>query len=126
MKNAVLSVIVFASLLLGIFFLNKSVLNLCDNIKIMTNEIEMLISANDKENSYLKSLELMQYLQDTDLITSVYVNHTDFDTMRYEAARLCVYIENNDKREANASLHVIKYQAETVQHLQKVGIDNIF
>ena len=126
MKNAVISVIIFIGLLVGIFFLNKSVLNLCDDIKVMTNEIEMLLSANDKENSYLKSLELIKYLQDTDLITSVYVNHTDFDTMRYEAARLCVYIENNDKREANASLHVIKYQAETVQHLQKIGIDNIF
>lgn len=126
MKNAIISLIVFIGLLTSIFFLNRSILNLCDDIKIMANEIEMFLSANDKENSYLKALELMNYLEEKDLVTSVYVNHSDFDTMRYETARLCVYIETDDKREANASLHVIKYQAETVQHLQKIGIDNIF
>lgn len=126
MKNAVISIIVFVSLLLSIFFLNKSVLNLCDDIKSMTNEIEVLLSDDDKENAYLKSLDLLEYLHKKDLITSVYVNHTDFDSMRYETSRLCIYIKENDKREANASLHVIKYQAETVKHLQKVGMDNIF
>lgn len=125
MKNAIISVIVFLSLLISVFFLNNSVLNLCNEIKYKTDEIELILLNNDKQTAYDKSLELLDFLQKNDLITSIYVNHQDFDSLKSEAIKLCVYISHDDITEANASLHVIKYNAETVKHLQKPGLDNI-
>jgi len=125
MKNAIISVIVFLCLLISIFFCNSSVLNLCDDIKYKTDEIELILLNNDKQTAYDKSLELLEFLQKNDLITSIYVNHQDFDAIRNEAIKLCVYISHDDITEANASLHVIKYSAETVKHLQRPGLDNI-
>lgn len=126
MKNAIISIVIFFALLISIFFLNNSVLDLCDNIQNQLNEIETLLYNKDRENSYKKSLELLDYIHKKDLITSVYVNHSDFDIIRYETARLSIYISQDDDREAYASLNVIKQQAETVKHLQKLGLDNIF
>ena len=126
MKNAIISVIIFLILLIFIGFLNNSVLNICDNIENRLNEIETLIHNKDHKNSYAQSLELLNYINENDLVTSVYVNHIDFDTIRYEMARLCIYISHNDDCEAYASLNVIRNEAKAVKHLQKIGIDNIF
>ncbi len=126
MKNAIISVIIFFTILIFVGFLNNSVLNICDNIENQLKEIETLLYNKDRENSYAKSLELLNYINEKDLITSVYVNHTDFDTIRYEMSRLCIYISQDDDREAYASLNVIKQQAKAVKHLQKIELNNIF
>ena len=126
MKNAIISIIIFFFLLIFIGFLNNSILNLCYNIDTQLNEIETLLYNKDKNSSYEKSLELLTFLNKNDLITSIYVNHTDFDTIRYEATRLNIYISQDDDREAYASLNVIKQQTKTIKHLQKIGIHNIF
>ena len=125
MKNAIISVIVFLFLLIGVFFLNSSVLNLCDDIKYKTDEIELILLNSDKQAAYDKSLELLDFLQENDLITSIYVNHQDFDAIRNEAIKLCVYISHDDITEANASLHVIKYSTNAVKHLQQPSLNNI-
>ena len=120
MKNAIISIIIFFFLLIFIGFLNNSILNLCYNIDTQLNEIETLLYNKDKNSSYEKSLELLTFLNKNDLITSIYVNHTDFDTIRYEATRLNIYISQDDDREAYASLNVIKQQTKTIKHLQKI------
>lgn len=126
MKNAIISVVIFLSLLIAVIFINNSVLDLCDDIKDKTDEIELILLDKDKELAYDKSIELIDFLKENDLITSIYVNHQDFDTLKNEAVKLSIYISHDDISEANASLHVIKYGAETVKHLQKPALDNIF
>lgn len=126
MKNAIISVVIFFSLLIAVIFINNSVLSLCDDIKNKTDEIELILLDKDKELAYDKSIELIDFLKENDLITSIYVNHQDFDALKNEAVKLSIYISHDDVSEANASLHVIKYGAETVKHLQKPGLDNIF
>ena len=126
MKNAMLSIILFFSLLIGIFFLNSSVVNLCDSIKYKTDDMEIVLLNEDYDKAYEKSLDLLNYLEGNDFIPSIYTNHQDFDSIRHEAARLCVYISNNDIGEAYSSLHFIKYSVQTIKHLQKVSLGNIF
>lgn len=126
MKNAIISVIVFVCLMISIFFFNRAILNLCNDIKYKTDEIEFILLNNDKQAAYDKSLELLSFLQDNDFITSIYVNHQDFDAIRNEAVKLSIYISYDDIAEANASLHIIKYSTYTVKHLQKPGLNNIF
>ncbi len=126
MKNAVISVIIFFGLLIGIFFLNSSLVNLCDSIKYKTDDIEIILLNEDYETGYEKAVDLLNYLQNNDFIPSIYTNHQDFDVLRHEAARLCVYISKNDIGEAYSSLHFIKYGAQTIKHLQSVTLGNIF
>ncbi|MBE6072112.1 MAG: DUF4363 family protein [Clostridium butyricum] len=125
MKNAIISVIVFLCLLISIFFFNNSVLNLCNDIKYKTDEIELILLSNDKQAAYDKSLELLDLLHEKDFITSIYANHQDFDAIRNEAIKLCVYISHDDITEANASLHVIKYSTNIVKSLQEPSLNNI-
>ena len=126
MKNAMISIGIFLGLLILIFFLNNSVLNICDSIKDKTDNMEIILLNENYEEAYEKSLELLEYLEENDFIPSIYTNHQDFDSIRHEAARLCVYISKNDMGEAYASLHFIKYNAETIKHLQRVSLGNIF
>lgn len=124
MRNAIISIVIFFSLLICVFFLNNAILNLCDDIKDKTNEIELEL-LNNKDIAYEKSKELLNFLNDHDLITSIYVNHQDFDTLKNETVKLCIYISHDSFTDAHASLNLIKTEAETVKHLQKPGIDNI-
>ncbi|WP_294394270.1 DUF4363 family protein [uncultured Clostridium sp.] len=126
MKNAIISVIIFFGLLIGVFFLNSSVVNLCDSIKYKADDMEIILLNEDYDTAYDKAVDLLYYLQDNDFIPSIYTNHQDFDAIRHEAARLCVYISKNDIGEAYASLHFIKYSSQTIKHLQAVNLSNIF
>lgn len=126
MKNAVISIILFFVLIIGIFFFNNFVINLYDSIQSKTDEIEVILLNQDYSTAYEQSLELLYYLQDNDFIPSIYTNHQDFDTLSQEAAKLCVYISKNDIGEAYASLHFIKYNVETIKKLQEVTLRNIF
>ena len=126
MKNAIISIVLFFSLLIVVFFLNSSVVNLCDSIKNKTDDMEIVLLNEDYDKAYEKSLDLLNYLEGNDFIPSIYTNHQDFDAIRHEAARLCVYISKNDIGEAYSSLHFIKYSAQTIKHLQKVSLGNIF
>lgn len=125
MKNAIISIVLFFSLLIGIFFLNNSIINLCDAIKYRTDDMEIVLLNEDYDKAYEKALDLLDFLEGNDLIPSIYVSHQDFDVMRHEAARLCVYISNNDISEAYSSLHFIKYSSQTIKHLQKVSLGNV-
>ena len=126
MRNAIISIAIFLGLLIGIFFLNSSVVNLCDSIKTKTDDMEIILLNEDYDEAYEKSIELLEYLQKNDFIPSIYTSHQDFDAIRHQSARLCVYISHNDIGEAYSSLHFIKYSAETIKHLQQVSLGNIF
>lgn len=126
MKNAVISVIIFLGLLIGVFFLDNSVVNICDSIQYKADDMEIILLNEDYEEAYNKSVELLNYLYENDLIPSIYTNHQDFDLLRHEAAKLCMYISKNDIGEAYASLHFIKSGAQTIKHLQAVTLGNIF
>ena len=126
MKNALISVIIFFGLLISIFFLNNSVVDLCDSIKYKTDDIEIILLNEDYAIAYGKAVDLLNYLENNDFIPSIYTNHQDFDALRHETARLCVYISKNDIGEAYSSLHFIKYSAQTIKHHQSVTLGNIF
>lgn len=126
MKNAILSIIIFFSLLICIFFLNNSVVNLCDSIIATTDDLEIMLLNGDYDTAYEKSTELLNSIEKNIFSASIYVNHQDYDILKYETAKLCIYISKDDISEAFASLHYIKYGADTIKDLQNVTIGNIF
>lgn len=126
MKNAIISIIIFFSLLICLFLLHNSLIDLCDSIKYKTEDIEVILLNEDYELAYQKATDLLSYLEENDFITSIYTNHQDFDNLKNESVKLCLYISKNEISEAYASLHSIKYNVKAIKNLQSITLGNIF
>lgn len=126
MRNAILSVLLFIFTMICVYYLNTSVINLCDNIKMQTEEIELKITNGEMEDAYYDSLELLNSIQKNNLITSIYLSHQEFDNLLNEALRLTTYLSHNDDTEAHTSLHLVKHNSEHLKKLQIPSLENIF
>lgn len=126
MRNAIISIILFIGLMLGIYFLNNSILDLCTEIQTQTDQIEFVMNQNDFETAYSLSVELLNSIQSKNFITSIYLNHQEFDNLINESVRLCVYIIYEDESEAHTSLHLLKYNTDHIRNLQLLKLENIF
>jgi hypothetical protein len=126
MRNAILSILLFFLTMVCVYFLNTSILNLCDNIKKQTEDIEATITNGNLEDAYTKSLELLNSIEDKNLITSLYLSHQEFDNLLNEAVKLSTYLVHDDEVEAHVSLHLVKYSSDHLKKLQLPSIENIF
>ena len=125
MKNAIISIILFITVMASVFFLNKSLINLCDSIEKKSEELEISLTNGDFETAYLQSLELLSLIEENNFITSVYVNHQDFDSLTDEAVKLSIYATYEDYAQSHASLHAMKYNAKHIKRLQIPTLENI-
>lgn len=126
MRNAILSVLIFLLTMVCVYFLNNSILNLCDNIKAQTEDIELKIADEKLEDAYYESLELLNSIEEKNLITSLYLSHQEFDNLFNEAVKLSTYLIHDDETEAHASLHLVKYNSDHLKKLQIPSIENVF
>ncbi len=126
MRNAILSVLIFLLTMICVYFLNNSILNLCDNIKAQTEDIELKIADEKLEDAYYESLELLNSIEEKNLITSLYLSHQEFDNLLNEAVKLSTYLIHDDETEAHASLHLVKYNSDHLKKLQIPSIENVF
>jgi hypothetical protein len=90
------------------------------------DELEKIILKGDWEkadnisNEYLKNWEGKSY------ILPMFVNHTEIDLLNNEMLRLTQYVRCQNKEEALASTHTIKFYLDNIKELQKINIQNIF
>src|SRR5471030_2099805 len=108
MRNAILSILLFTIIMLCVCFLNNSILNLCDDIKIQAEDIELNITSGKLEDAYYQSLHLLNSIEEKNLVTSIYLSHQEFDGLLNEAVKLSTYLIHKDEAEAHASLHLVK------------------
>lgn len=125
MKNAVLSILLFMFTMLCVYDLNNSLINLCDDITAQSENIELKIKADQSEDAYYDSLKLLDSIQEKNFVTSIYLNHQEFDNLLNEAVKLSTYLVHNDKTEAHASLHLLKHNIEHIKKLQMTNLENI-
>lgn len=125
MKNTIISLILFLIVMCFMFFASHEVNSLCSEIINETNELEVLLDKNDINAAYESSIELLNLLKEEGFITSIYLNHIDIDSIIDEAVKLTVLIKTDDMSSSLASLHLIKYNAQRIQKLQKPTLGNI-
>ena len=125
MRNALISVVLFILTMICVYFLNNSVLTLCDNIKMQSEDIELEITAGQYEEAYDKSLKLLDSIQEKNVLTSIYLSHQEFDNLLNEAVKLSTYLVHGDEIEAHASLHLLKHNTEHLKKLQIPSLENI-
>lgn len=125
MRNALISIFLFLAIMCSLFFFNKSVINLCDNIINKSNEINNSLLEDDLERSYYLSIDLKNTLESKSAITSIYLNHTDFDNLINEVIKLSIYILNEDRSEAMTSLNLLQANAQHLRNLQIPKLENV-
>lgn len=125
MKNSIISICLFLATMLLVFFLNNSLLNLCDEVQSRSDIIEETILNNDFEKAFEQSMDLVDLLKEKNFEASIYITHECFDALVDEAVKLSVFVQYNDGVDANASLHAIKNMAENIKKLQIPTLENI-
>ena len=125
MRNAILSILLFLFTMICVYFLNNSVLNLCNDITKQAEDIELKISGGELEDAYYQSLELLNCIQEKNFVTSIYLSHQEFDNLLNEAVKLSTYIIHEDVTEAHTSLHLLKHNIDHIKKLQMPTLENI-
>ena len=125
MRNAILSILLFLFTMICVFFLNNSIINLCNDIKIQAEDIELKITDGKLEDAYFQSLELLNSIEEKNLVTSIYLSHQEFDNLLNEALKLSTYLIHEDETEAHTSLHLVKYNTDHIKKLQMPTLENI-
>ena len=126
MKNVIISICIFIVMLIAIFFSLNYLTKTCDNLMTQCDELEDIISKETWDNSYEKSMDLLEDLQDKHNILSMFIHHQEIDNMTNELYKFTQYVKGKNKDEALASIHVVKFYIEHIEDLQKVTIQNIF
>ena len=125
MKNSIISIVLFLCTMVLVFFLNNSLIQLCDEVHQRADVMEETILNGDLESAFEQSMDLVDLLKENNFEASIYITHEYFDTLVDEAVKLSVYISYNDDVDANATLHYIKNIAEDMKKLQIPTIENI-
>ena len=126
MKNSIFSILLFCLLVGFLFYADISFKNLCTDIIEMCDELEESIAFSSKEENFKSAMDIFDLIQEKGAIAAIYINHVDYDVMLSEALKLTVYIEKGDDSEAEASLHLLKYNTEHMKELQTPNIENLF
>lgn len=125
MKNSIVSLILFFSAIIFIFFANSELIKLCDQISNDSDRIERLLDDKKWDESYNESVKLLKKLDESNSISSIYISHIELDAIVDQTVRLTVLIKSRDESESLATLHLIKYNAERIKELQYPSIENI-
>lgn len=125
MRNALLSVLIFILTMICVFFINNSILSLCDNIISQAEGIESKITDGDMEEAYSQSLELLNCIEQNNILTSIYLSHQEFDNVLNEAIKLSTYLVHQDATEAHTSLHLVKHNTDHIKKLQMPSLENV-
>lgn len=126
MKRMFIPITIFFCLLIFIYFVNSSLINLCNYLIESSEEIEFLIEDKDYESCKNKIQEILTVLDDKTKITAVYINHADFDNFLEETNELYLYIKCEDYTNSVIAANSLKELAKNIEHLHEVTIENIF
>lgn len=126
MKNAIISLVLFLTVMGFMLFANSKLIQLCDDISTASAQIEELLNDKKWDESYTASVKLLNKLEEDGTVSSVYINHTEVDALIDNTVKLTVLVKCKDESESLSTLHVIKYNAERIKELQYPSLKNIF
>lgn len=126
MKNVVISITLFFSLLTFMVYSNKELNKFCHSITEACDELEESLKNDQWEASYDEACKLLEKIKKDSHSLSVYINHADVDLIANEVFKLTQYVKQIDKSESLASVHAIKHQVEYIIGIQELSLHNIF
>lgn len=126
MKNILIALIIFSSLLGFVYYADYTLIKLCEDITSSSDAIKFLIEEGNWDEAHENSTILMEFIEEHSLLTSVYINHNDFDNLQDEALQLSIYTECRDITESLISVNTLKNSAINLISLHKTSVKNVF
>ena len=126
MKNIWAAFILFAIMIIGISFSTNVLNKNCIHLQEMNTSLESYIAKEEYTNAYNLSINYIDQWKKTSKILTVYMHHEDLDHINNELLKLTQYIKIEDKSEALATVHVMKYLLDHIIEHEKVTISNMF
>ena len=125
MRTTFISAVLFLCLILFITFADFKLQKLYNNISSESDIIEDLLDENEWDQAYDKTEALILDIKKENLLSSVYVNHMDFDNINNEAIKLCLFIQCKDISESHVSANLLKSYANCTRQLNRFSLKNI-
>lgn len=125
MKNTIVSIILFITVIGFVSFAHNELIDLCDAINIDSERIEELINEDNWDKAYEESVSLLSKLKDESLVSSMYINHVELDQLVDNTVLVTVNVKCKAKNDALASLHVVKYNSNRIKEMQNPKLRNI-
>ncbi|MGV8983249.1 DUF4363 family protein [Clostridium sp.] len=126
MKNVYIAFSIFVIMIIGIFISVNVINKSCDHLQSLNCTLESYILKENYKGAYTLSMDYMtQWKSDSKFLT-IYIHHEDLDHVDNELLKLTQYIKIQDKSEALATVHVMKYLVDHIKSHEKVSISNIF
>ncbi|MDV3426302.1 MAG: DUF4363 family protein [Bacillota bacterium] len=126
MKNIFVPFILLIMLMLLIILPPRYLNKICGSLTDEADDIELLVSNEDWNDSYILSVQLLDSWQDNKKVFSIFAPHDEIDDIDMEIYKLSQYVKCRDKTESLASIHLIKFLVNHLNELNKVSIQNIF
>lgn len=126
MKSTYISIIIFLCLICFIFYADNSFKKLCNNVIDECSDVLDELNDENWDKAENISLNISKEIKNSKLLSSVYINHTDFDVLTNESLRLSSYIHKEDESESLTSVILLKEYAINIRNLHKLSIENIF
>jgi hypothetical protein len=126
LKNTFASIILFLSLFAFVAYSNYKLNILCDFIQSSCTEVDSLIQSGSFEEASIKTDQILSTIKDNHLLSSIYLNHTDFDILSCEALKLSIYVEAKNDDESYVSANLLKCYACNIKKLHRPTLENIF
>ena len=125
MKNTIVSIILFITVIGFVSFAHNELIDLCDAINMDSERIEELINEDNWDKAYEESVSLLSKLKDESLVSSIYINHVELDQLVDNTVLVTVNVKCKSKNDALASLHVVKYNSNRIKEMQNPKLRNI-
>lgn len=126
MKTTITSCSLFLVLLSFIIYSDYRFDSLCNNIDKQCSDIIEHIEDNNFSQAYAETIEIINQLDDSNLMASVYINHNDYDVLNIEAIRLSTYLYTEDRSNSLTTAFLLKKYTKDINDLNSVHIKNIF
>jgi len=126
MKNLLISVVIFLTMITAIFFSTTYLSRTCANLIKTTATLEAQITNEKWEDAYNTSMELTSKWMDYCTKLSIFVDHEEIDNIDNELWKLSQYTKCKNKDESLAGVHVIKFFINHITNMEKINLQNIF
>lgn len=126
MKNTLVSLIIFVSLIVIIFFSINYLNKTCIKYEKMSYELEEYISKENWDKAYDVACSFLKSWEKTSDTISMLIHHADIDNIDTELLKLTQYTKIKSKDEALSSIHVVKFFLKHIRYSEKINLQNIF
>lgn len=125
MKNFTISLCMFLIMLILIFISIKKINTFCENYILETKKLENLLNEERWDSAYNMSVEFVEDWKESSKFISIFVHHQEIDNINNALLELTQYIKFEDKTEALAKVHFIKFILTHLIDLEKITLQNI-